>query len=56
MLDSIRFGVMIAMVLVFLNIAFASVVISVCVVKDKKFWHDLELLGDDAEKCNEVDE
>lgn len=56
MLDSITFGIMLAMLLAFLGIAFASVVITVCVVKDMKFWHDRELLGDDVEKCNEVDE
>ena len=56
MLDSIMFGIMIAMLLAFSGIAFASVVITVCVVKDMKFWHDRELLGDSAEKWNEVDE
>ena len=56
MLASITCGIMIAMLLAFLGIAFASVVITVCVVKDMKFWHDRELLGDDVEKYNEVDE
>lgn len=56
MLASITFGIMIAMLLAFLIITFASVVITVCVVKDIKFWHDRELLGDDGEKCDEVDE
>lgn len=55
MMDSITCGIMIAMLLAFLGIVFASVVITVCVVKDMKFWHDRELLGDDAEKYNEVD-
>ena len=53
---SITCGIMVAMLLAFLGIAFASVVISVCVVKDMKFWHDRELLGNDVEKCNKVDE
>lgn len=53
---SISFGIMIAMLLAFLGIAIASVVITVCVVKDMKFWHDRELLGDSVEKCNEVNE
>lgn len=56
MLASITFGIMIAMLLAFLSIIFASVVITVCVVKDMKFWRDRELLGDDGEKCDEVDE
>ena len=56
MLDSITFGIMIAMLLAFLGIAFASVVITVCVVKDMKFWHERELLDNNVEKCNEVDE
>nr|DAL90489.1 MAG TPA: hypothetical protein [Caudoviricetes sp.] len=55
MLASITFGIMIAMLLAFLGIAFASVVITVCVVKDMKFWHDRELLDDNVEKCDEVD-
>ena len=55
MVASITFGIMIAMLLAFLGIAFASVVISVCVVKDMRFWHKQELLGDNGEKCNEVD-
>ena len=55
MLASITYGIMIAMLLAFSGIAFASVVITVCVVKDIKFWHDRELLGDDVEKCDEVD-
>lgn len=55
MLDSITCGIMVAMLLAFLGIAFASVVITVCVVKDMKFWHDRELLGDDVEKSDEVD-
>lgn len=53
---SITFGIMIAMLLAFLGIAFASVVISICVVKDMRFWHAQELLGDSVEKCNEVKE
>ena len=56
MLASITYGIMIAMLLAFLGIAFASVVITICVIKDMKFWHDRELLDEDAEKCNEVDE
>ena len=56
MLASIAYGIMIAMLLAFLGIAFASVVITVCVVKDMKFWHDRELLGDSVEKYDEVDE
>lgn len=56
MLGSITFGIMVAMLLAFSGIAFASVVITVCVVKDMKFWHDRELLGDSIEKCNEIDE
>lgn len=56
MLASITFGIMIAMLLAFLGITFASVVITVCVVKDMKFWHDRELLGDNDEKYDEVDE
>lgn len=56
MLASITLGIMIAMLLAFLGIAFASVVITICVVKDMKFWQDQELLGDDAEKYKEVDE
>lgn len=56
MLASITYGIMIAMLLAFSGIAFASVVITVCVVKDIKFWHDRELLGDDVEKSDEVDE
>lgn len=55
-MDSISFGIMIAMLLAFLGIAIASVVITVCVVKDMKFWHDRELLGNSVEKCNEVNE
>lgn len=55
MLANITFGIMIAMLLAFLGIAFASVVITVCVVKDIKFWHERELLSDDDEKCDEVD-
>ena len=55
MLASITFGIMIAMLLAFLGVAFASVVITICVVKDMKFWHDRELLGDNVEKCDEVD-
>ena len=53
---SITIGIMIAMLLAFLGIAFASVVIAVCVIKDMKFWHDRELLGDVVEKSDEVDE
>lgn len=53
---SITFGIMIAMLLAFLGIAIASVVITVCVVKDMKFWHDRELMDDSVEKCNEIDE
>lgn len=53
---NITCGIMIAMLLAFLGIAFASVVITVCVVKDIKFWHDRELLGDDVEKYDEVNE
>lgn len=56
MLASITYGIMIAMLLAFSGIAFASVVITVCVVKDIKFWHDRELLDDDVEKCDKVDE
>lgn len=56
MLASITFGIMIAMILAFSGIAFASVVITVCVVKDMKFWQDRELLDDSIEKCDEVDE
>lgn len=56
MLASITFGIMIAMLLAFLGITFASVVITVCVVKDMKFWQDQELAGDNVEKYNEVDE
>lgn len=55
MLANITFGIMIAMLLAFLGIVFASVVITVYVVKDIKFWHERELLGDDDEKCDEVD-
>lgn len=55
MLASITFGIMIAMLLAFLGIAFASVMITICVVKDMKFWHDRELLSDDIEKSDEVD-
>lgn len=56
MLANITFGIMVAMLLAFLGIAFASVVISVCVVKDMKFWHDQELLDNNVEKCDEVNE
>lgn len=56
MLASITYGIMIAMLLAFLGIAFASVVGTVYFVKDMKFWRDRELLGDNVEKCNEVDE
>ena len=56
MLASITLGIMVAMLLAFLGIAFASVVITICVVKDMKFWQDQELLGDNVDKCNEVGE
>lgn len=53
---SITFGIMIAMLLAFLSIAITSVVITICVVKDIKFWHDRELMDDSVEKCNEANE
>lgn len=49
---SIAFGIMIAMLLAFLSIAITSVVITVCIVKDMKFWHDQELMDDSVEKCS----